>query len=158
MTNNSLVDYDCEEFQTGFEEVVSNGTGSSASFICPICQSSARDPIEFRCCRHWSCCSSFMEYNQHPNSRPSATSNPHLMRSAYCSQEINVQYKTTAFPLVSPQIASSKLRAYCSFQSGQVGPPYKINDQELFYCPNGPSIPLSSLCSYIQCISCCGSY
>ena len=138
MANNSLVDLDCDELQSGFEKVEKNGIGDSSSFICPIYQCIARDPIEFRCCRHWYCCYCFMEYNQHPNSRPSGASLPHLMRCAFCRQEINVHYKTTAFPLVSRQIAYSKLRVSCSFRCGKVGAPYKIRDHELFYCEKRP--------------------
>ena len=56
ITNNSLVDDDCEEFQSGFAEVEKNPTGASSSFICPICQCIAKDTIEFPCCRRWYYC------------------------------------------------------------------------------------------------------
>ena len=79
-----------------------------------------------------------MEYNQHPNSRPSATSLPHLMRCAFCRQEIHVPFKTTGFPLVSCQIANRKLCISCSFRCGKVLSPYKNHDHELFYFEKRP--------------------
>ena len=139
MSSTSLLDFHCEEFQSGFEEIDKNGESNSSPFICPICQSLARDPIEYGCCGHWYCSYCFIVYFKHPNSHasPADLARP-FIKCAYCRKTINVHYYTTAAPLLQRKLLYTKLQVKCSFNCGRISDPLDISIHERKFCPKRP--------------------
>jgi len=139
----SLLNYATEEFQHGFEEVMTAPQNSTqpqqetSCFTCPICLLIARYPIEVKCCRHWYCCVCFLRYFKDPSSQPTIRCRS-AFRCAICRAIISARFDTTSKPLIHRLITYHNIIVMCPFYCGKTGDPLEIIIHERNSCPKRP--------------------
>ena len=137
------------EFLCGYEECEDKGKRNSKKinssfFQCPICQCVVRCPIEVPCCKHWYCCSCFMEYT-----RQSIATEGCLvgrMKCAVCRKHFDPA-STTNILLISRRIKYNKLIVVCPFNCDRNFPIDEMLAHEQYQCPKRP------VCCPFQCCS-----